>query len=152
MQTLTVNRPHSWRLTQTQVLRVDKAQVWQSLISIAVCYGKDRILCFIGTYTFSPLSSNTYYRPQRSWGKVMFLQASVILLTRGGLPQYMLGYHTPWSRHPPPGAEHAGRYGQRTGGTHTTGVQSCIKCYLPIAALFRCLHLYNESPYFNSLT
>ena len=25
-----------------------------------------------------------YYRPQRSWGKVMFLQASVILLTGGG--------------------------------------------------------------------
>ena len=24
---------------------------------------------------------NNYYRPQRSWGKVMFLQASVILLT-----------------------------------------------------------------------
>ena len=44
-----------------------------------------------------------YYRPQRSWGKVMFLQASVILLTRGGgsasvhagIPQ------PPWSRHPP---------------------------------------------------
>ena len=43
------------------------------------------------------------YRPQRSWGKVMFLQASVILLTGAGgwcLPQCMLGY-TPLSRHPP---------------------------------------------------
>ena len=65
------------------------------------------------------------YRPQRSWAKVMFLQASVILSTEGGgcLPQCMLGYHpTPWehtppsrnlpleqtplwSRHPPPGAD-----------------------------------------------
>ena len=35
--------------------------------------------------------------PQRSWGKVMFLQASVILLTGGCLPQCMLGY--------PPGAD-----------------------------------------------
>ena len=31
------------------------------------------------------------YHPQRSWGKVIFSQASVILLTRGGLPQCMLG-------------------------------------------------------------
>ena len=27
---------------------------------------------------------------------------------------------------PPPGAEHAGRYGQRAGGTHPTGMQSCL--------------------------
>ena len=26
----------------------------------------------------------------------------------------------------PPAAEHAGRYGQRAGGTHPTGMQSCI--------------------------
>ena len=53
-----------------------------------------------------------YYRPQRSWFKVMFLQASVIQLIGGCLPQCMLGYPpeqmppwsrppTPWSRHPP---------------------------------------------------
>ena len=42
-----------------------------------------------------------YYRPQRSWAKVMFLQASVILSTGGCLPQCMLGYHPPWSRHLP---------------------------------------------------
>ena len=37
-----------------------------------------------------------FYRPQRSWGKVMFLQASVILLTGVGcLPQCMLGYTPP---------------------------------------------------------
>ena len=59
-----------------------------------------------------------YYRPQRSWGKVIFSQARVILFT-GGLPQCMLGYQTlpdqtpldqaqpppdqapPGSRHPP---------------------------------------------------
>ena len=45
------------------------------------------------------------YHPQRSWGKVMFSQACVILFTGGCLPQCMLGYHTPradtaWSRHP----------------------------------------------------
>ena len=46
----------------------------------------------------------TRYRPQRSWAKVMFLQAPVILSTGGGgLPQCMLGYHhPPGSRHPPP--------------------------------------------------
>ena len=31
----------------------------------------------------------------------------------------------PWSRHHP-AAEHAGRYGQRAGGTHPTGMQSCF--------------------------
>ena len=36
-----------------------------------------------------------FYRPQRSWAKVMFLQASVILLTGGCLPQCMLGYTPP---------------------------------------------------------
>ena len=53
---------------------------------------------------------------------------------RGGLPQCMLGYHTPRTRHPPPdqagtplpsGAEHTGRYGQQAGGMHPTGMQSC---------------------------
>ena len=58
-----------------------------------------------------------YYRPQRSWGKVMFLQASAILLTGGGgvsasvhagIPhppplreQTPPGADTPGSRHPP---------------------------------------------------
>ena len=41
--------------------------------------------------------------------------------------------HPPWEQTPPlgadtppPPAEHAGRYGQRAGGTHPTGMQSCI--------------------------
>ena len=47
-----------------------------------------------------------FYRPKRSWGKVIFSQACVILFTGGGLPQCMLGYHPqsrhpPWTRHPP---------------------------------------------------
>ena len=28
-------------------------------------------------------------------------------------------------RHPPPGAVHAGRYGQQAGGTHPTGMHTC---------------------------
>ena len=54
---------------------------------------------------------------------------------REGLPQCMLGYHTPSlppgsGRHPPdqappPEAEHTGRYGQRAGGMHPTGMQPC---------------------------
>ena len=48
------------------------------------------------------MGANSFYRPQRSWGKVMFSQACVILFTGGCLPQCMLGYHTPpRSRHPP---------------------------------------------------
>ena len=34
--------------------------------------------------------------------------------------------HPPGTMHPP-GTEHAGRYGQRAGGTHPTGMQSCFK-------------------------
>ena len=39
-----------------------------------------------------------HYRPQRSWGKVMFLQASVILSTGG---EYLTRY-TPQTRYTPP--------------------------------------------------
>ena len=35
------------------------------------------------------------------------------------------GPGTPWEQ-TPPGAEHARRYGQRAGGTHPTGMQSCL--------------------------
>ena len=43
------------------------------------------------------------YRPQRSWGKVMFLQASVILLTGGG---YLTRYTPPGTRYTPPGTRY----------------------------------------------
>ena len=84
-----------------------------------------------------------YYRPQRSWGKVMFLQVCVILFTGGEyLPRYPPGPGTPQTRYPPgtrytptdqahpPDQVHPpgpGRYGLRAGGTHPTGMQSC--CY-----------------------
>ena len=69
------------------------------------------------------LSYKNNYHPQRSWGKVMFLQASVILLTGGeggysppeqtpppgadtppGSSRHPLRSKPPQSRHPPPGA------------------------------------------------
>ena len=43
------------------------------------------------------------YRPQRSWGKVMFLQASVILSTEGGVPDQVLPHPGPARYTPPPG-------------------------------------------------
>ena len=98
----------------------------------------------------NPSSANKlwdFYRLQRSWGKVMFLQASVILSTGGGVPdqvhppdQVPPGPGTPPPPGPgtpprtryspprpgtpgtiylPPGAEHAGRYGQHAGGTQS---------------------------------
>ena len=47
------------------------------------------------------------YRPQRSWAKVMFLQASVILLTGGGgvSASVHAGIHPPWEQTPPPKAD-----------------------------------------------
>ena len=59
--------------------------------------------------THFPWPTNKRYK---RWAKVMFLQASVILLTGGGVPQCMLGYphppqaDTPRSRHPPPRNRH----------------------------------------------
>ena len=52
--------------------------------------------------------------------------------------------YTPWDQvHPPgirsPGAEHAGRYGQRAGGTHPTGMQSCSRMYKKQLNLRGCL-------------
>ena len=42
------------------------------------------------------------YRPQTKFAKVMFLHLSVShSVHRGGLPQCMLGYHPPGTRHPP---------------------------------------------------
>ena len=69
-----------------------------------------------------------YYRPQRSWGKVIFSQASVILST-GGSASVHAGIPPPCPRDQVgtllPGAEHTGRYGQRAGGMPPTGMQSC---------------------------
>ena len=87
------------------------------------------------------------------WGKVIFLHLFVILFTGGGVCLSACwdtppgppppGPATsppgtsppPGSRHPPPGTprnrhtppttKHAGSYGQRAGGTHPTGMQSC---------------------------
>ena len=71
-----------------------------------------------------------YYRPQRSWGKIIFSQASVILLTGGVLLLGVLlgrgllgevsapGGGAWWI--PPPGTATA------AGGTHPTGMHSCI--------------------------
>ena len=94
-----------------------------------------------------------HYRLQRSWGKIIFLQACVILFTgvvclsacwdsnpppktrhpprpgtppKPGTPQDQA---PPKTRHPPkpgtPIAKHAGRYGHRAGGIHPNGMQSC---------------------------
>ena len=45
------------------------------------------------------------YRPQRSWAKVMFLQASVILLTGGVSASVHAGIHPPWEQTLPPKAD-----------------------------------------------
>ena len=53
----------------------------------------------------------------------------------------------PQSRHPPPGAEHAGRYGQRAGGTHPTGMQSCLLSFHIL--LYICLSTNSMHQYYN---
>ena len=83
------------------------------------CPRKEKIITDTNTfimYLFHLLNYFHYYWPQRSWAKVMFLQASVILLTGEGVclracwdtPQEQTPpgadtppQSTPWSRHTP---------------------------------------------------
>ena len=80
-----------------------------------------------------PTGMQSCYHLQRSWGKVIFSQASVILFT-GTPPPEQAGRqaHPPPTRQagrPPPGEEHTWRYGQRADRMHPTGIQSCWKCF-----------------------
>ena len=80
--------------------------------------------------------TSNYYRPQRSWGKVMFLHVSVILFTGGCLVPgggcLLRGLPGPGGLCcPVPGACSAGGgvetpvMATAAGGTHPTGMHSC---------------------------
>ena len=69
--------------------------------------------------------------PATKLGQVISSQASVILFTGGSASVHAVIPPPPGpGRHPPPRAEHTWRYGQRAGGMHPTGIQSCCKCYV----------------------
>ena len=55
---------------------------------------------FVPTSGVKKMSIRNYYRPQRSWGKVMFLQVCVILFKGVGVPDQV---HPPRTRYTPPG-------------------------------------------------
>ena len=50
---------------------------------------------------------------------------------RAGTPPPQ-GRYTPLGRYPPR-AVHAGKYGQQAGGTHPTGMHSCLKLFSAVA-------------------
>ena len=93
------------------------------------------------TFTSSPRIINIITACNGSWGKVMFLHVSVIQVHGGSAPgpgtsnpqtRHPPGDQAPpwdqtapWTRHPP-NAVHAERYWQQAGGTHPTGMQSCV--------------------------
>ena len=75
---------------------------WQFSSELTKTWSSGATECrvWIGNCNVKEIQENEH-TPQRSWGKVIFSQASVILSTWGGLPQCMLGYHPrPGSRHP----------------------------------------------------
>ena len=101
-------------------------------------------------------SPNHNYRPQRSWGKVMFLHVSAILFTGGGVCLSSCWDTLSQTRHPPgpdtspdqnppppkeqtpcgtrpPKAVHGGRYGQQAGGTHPTGMHTCFTIFVQLS-------------------
>ena len=80
-----------------------------------------------------------FYRPQTKFAKVMFLHLSVILFTGGKyLGRCPPGRYTPLGRYTlragtPPGRYTPAHprqcmlgYGQQAGGTHPTGMHSCL--------------------------
>ena len=107
---------------------------------------------FIWSQTLCFVSFRHHYHPQRSWGKVIFSVACVKNSVHRGVCRIACWNppwdqrQTPWDQRQtlpeqeadpmvpeadpsweqtPPGAVHAGRYGQRAGGTHPTGMQTC---------------------------
>ena len=75
-----------------------------------------------------------FYRPQRSCGKVMFSQESVISdIPRADTPRQTLppadtplGKHTPLGRHPLPHQQTA----TAADGTHPAGMHSCLDLHM----------------------
>ena len=82
------------------------------------------------------------YRPQRSWGKVIFSEVCVKNSVRGGVCPIACWDTPPGPEAgtPPPGPEavHAGRYGQQAGSTHPTGMQSCFVTTHQMTRLLLC--------------
>ena len=64
------------------------------------------------------------YRPQRSWGKVMFLHVSVILFTGGICLSACWDTTTPGTRHPPPRTRHPPVDQAPPGTRHTPGADT----------------------------
>ena len=120
------------------------------LQKLTVCISMVQNICsrkWDGQLIFTP-GKTSFYRAQRSYGKVMFLDLhlSVILFTGGCLPHTPPGRTPPsgqtppvqtlpradtprgdtlfpWADSPPPVQCMLG-YGQQVGGTHPTGMQS----------------------------
>ena len=78
-------------------------QFYPSHIFTSFCLGLGRFQCKHTMKRELPISVENYnfhnYRPQRSWGKVIFSQASVIL-SKGGMGEY-LGRYTSRTRYTP---------------------------------------------------
>ena len=73
-------------------------KVFFNLVSLCVSLNRSKLIDAVSS---EYLRVTQYiYRPQRSWGKVMFLQASVILLT-GGSTSCPPGADTPREQTPP---------------------------------------------------
>ena len=88
-----------------------------------------------------PTGMLSYYRPQRSWGKVIFSQASVVLFTgEGGLPQYMLGYRPPPQTRQAPARDQAGTPQQSILGGTVNERAVCI--LLEYNLVFLCFYVF----------
>ena len=85
------------------MLRNSKSKISLSLftcVSAVSCCKGDSVIDALKPFVHRKVpfkKLRNYYRPQRSWGKVMFLQVCVILFTGGGVPDQV---------HPSPGTRY----------------------------------------------
>ena len=70
-----------------------------------------------------------FYHPQQSYGKVMFYTC-LSFCSQGGVCNTLLSRHPPTPEQTPPGQTPPMQcmlgYGQQAGGTHPTGMHSCL--------------------------
>ena len=84
-----------------------------------------RTLCKVMILLISGKFKFLCYRPQRSCGKVMFSQASVILFTGGVWQTRHLSRHPPPGRHPPGLTPPFQQTAIAADDMHPTGIHSC---------------------------
>ena len=94
---LRVNGDDTRRILMLFVVLDYKIRITKTCVSLSAIESFNELKC-IKSHIFK---LKAFYRPQRSWAKVIFSQASVCPQGGGGLPHPPGSRHPPGSKHPP---------------------------------------------------